>query len=92
MTLEVVESLKPDVELWKICRELELLKVNGEILYQPFETLSYGEQTKVMLAALFSGENAFLLIDEPTNHLDSQAREIVLQLFRQKERIYPGFP
>lgn len=85
MTLEVVESLKPDVELWKICRELELLKVNGGILYQPFETLSYGEQTKVMLAALFSGENAFLLIDEPTNHLDSQAREIVCNYLGRKK-------
>lgn len=28
-----------------------------ELLYRPFETLSFGERTKIMLAVLFSGEN-----------------------------------
>jgi lincosamide and streptogramin A transport system ATP-binding/permease protein len=39
-------------------------------LYRPFYTLSNGEQTKVLLAALFLKDNSFLLIDEPTNHLE----------------------
>lgn len=42
---------------------------SAELLYRPFKSLSHGEQTKVLLAVLFSGENDFLLIDEPTNHL-----------------------
>ena len=41
-----------------------------DVLYRSFDTLSYGEQTKVLLGALFVRENKFLLIDEPTNHLD----------------------
>ena len=40
---------------------------DAEVLYRPFETLSNGERTKVLLALLFSRENEFLLIDEPTN-------------------------
>ena len=56
---------------------LNLLQVEGDVLYRPFETLSNGEQTKVLLALLFSRENHFLLIDEPTNHLDMESREIL---------------
>ncbi len=41
-----------------------------DVFYRPFETLSHGEQTKVLLAILFLKEHSFLLIDEPTNHLD----------------------
>ena len=69
-TIDIIEMLDPEYELWKICRELSLLRMDAEILYRPFSTLSNGEQTKVMLAMLFSKEHNFLLIDEPTNHLD----------------------
>ncbi|MDF2566239.1 MAG: transporter related protein, partial [Massilibacillus sp.] len=54
------------------------------VLYRPFDTLSNGEQTKVLLATLFLKENSFLLIDEPTNHLDMQARKIVSDYLRSK--------
>lgn len=76
-TWEVLEEIRPEYELWKLCRELTLLELETEVLYRPFRTLSNGEQTKVMLALLFSEENQFLLIDEPTNHLDREARELV---------------
>lgn len=65
-------------------KELSLLKVDVEVLYRPFETLSNGEQTKVLLAALFLGTNRFLLIDEPTNHLDMEARNIVGNYLKRK--------
>ncbi len=54
-------------------------------MYRPFETLSFGEQTKVMLAVLFAGDNDFLLIDEPTNHLDHEARQIVKRYLADKK-------
>ena len=54
-----------------------MLEISEDVLYRPFDTLSNGEQTKVLLAALFLKENSFLLIDEPTNHLDINGREIV---------------
>ena len=82
--LENIEELYPEYELWKILRELSLLQVEEEILYRPFYTLSNGEQTKVMLAVLFSQENRFLLIDEPTNHLDIKGKENVREYLKRK--------
>lgn len=83
-TIEVMEHLQPEYELWKVCRELTLLQMDAEVLYRPINTLSYGEQTKALLALLFSQENHFLLIDEPTNHLDLQARELVKDYLNSK--------
>lgn len=82
---EFLEQLKPDCELWRVICELEKLHLEADILYRPFETLSHGERTKVMLAVLFSGENDFLLIDEPTNHLDRESRESVKEYLGQKK-------
>ena len=55
------------------------------MLCRPFDTLSNGEQTKVLLAALFLKESNFLLIDEPTNHLDMNAREKVGKYLKTKK-------
>lgn len=75
-TIEVIENIG-DYPQWELMRELSLLEVEEDVLYRPFETLSSGEQTKILLAALFLKENRFLLIDEPTNHLDLRGRKIV---------------
>lgn len=83
-TLDVIGSIYPDYLLWQVMRELSLLQVSEEVLYRPFETLSNGEQTKVLLATLFLKENSFLLIDEPTNHLDMNAREVVSDYLSSK--------
>lgn len=77
MTLEILEEMDSQMESWRIFKELNLLKVQADVLYRPFHTLSNGEQTKVLLAAMFIKENQFLLIDEPTNHLDVETRELV---------------
>lgn len=85
LTIDVIEKAEPDYELWKICRELNLLKLDCEILYRPFSTLSNGEQTKVQLAVLFAKEENFLLIDEPTNHLDQDSRKILQEHLGKKK-------
>ncbi len=79
-----MEELKPGCEQWRVICELAQLGESAEILYRPYQTLSPGERTKIMLAVLFSGENDFLLIDEPTNHLDQNAREIIKKYFSAK--------
>ena len=71
---EFVCELKAGCEQWRIICEMEKLKLDAQVLYRPFCTLSFGEQTKLLLAVLFSRENDFLLIDEPANHLDAGAR------------------
>ena len=62
-----------------------LPRCRAEVLWKPFETLSKGEQTKVLLAALFLNEGHFLLIDEPTNHLDAAAREKTAEYLKKKK-------
>lgn len=85
MTYEILENVNPVMEQWELIRELNLLDTDPEILYRPFRTLSFGEQTKSLLAALFLKEHAFLLIDEPTNHLDVRAREKVADYLARKK-------
>lgn len=84
-TAEVLYQVCPDAEEWELLREFNALTVDEEVLLRPFETLSNGEQTKVLLAALFLNQGHFLLIDEPTNHLDLQAREIVSAYLKKKK-------
>lgn len=74
-----------EVPDWKIRKELNLMNADPDIMWRPMETLSGGERTKLMLAALFSDEDAFPLIDEPTNHLDRHGREIVSSYLAKKE-------
>ncbi|PUA39627.1 Lsa family ABC-F type ribosomal protection protein [Paenibacillus elgii] len=83
-TIDVIGDIYPDYLHWELMRELSLLKVSEDVLYRPFASLSNGEQTKVLLAALFLKENSFLLIDEPTNHLDMNARKLVSQYLNTK--------
>ena len=82
---EFLMDLKPGCEEWRVICELEKLDASAELLYRPFDCLSHGERTKVLLAILFSGENDFLLIDEPTNHLDQEARNVVKQYLGTKK-------
>ncbi|MCI9264622.1 MAG: ABC-F type ribosomal protection protein [Oscillospiraceae bacterium] len=84
LTGEVLEGICPQAQEWELVRELSRLELEEEILERPFGTLSNGEQTKALLAALFLREGSFLLIDEPTNHLDSHGRELVAEYLRGK--------
>ena len=49
----VLAEICPDAEEWCLLRELGRLDVDEAVLSQPFATLSHGEQTKLLLAALF---------------------------------------
>ena len=83
-TEEVLHSVNPEAQTWELIRELSLLGVSEDALERSFDTLSFGEQTKVLLAVLFVGESRFLLIDEPTNHLDAEGRQRVSRYLRSK--------
>ena len=82
---EILAPLCPDAAGWQLERELSLLGVHPGALDQSFSTLSNGEQTKALLAALFLREGRFLLIDEPTNHLDAAARAKVSAYLGRKQ-------
>ena len=85
MTIEIVNEIAPNVEDWKIIKELNLLNTDTEILYRNFSLLSGGEQIKILLISLFLRENHFLLIDEPTNHLDSETRDNLGEYLNKKK-------
>ncbi len=85
LTYYVLQELS-EFEQWKIERELNLLRLDPEVLWRPFASLSGGEQTKVLLALLFVDDINFPLIDEPTNHLDVTARRQVADYLQAKKQ------
>ncbi|WP_100066123.1 ribosomal protection-like ABC-F family protein [Miniphocaeibacter massiliensis] len=84
LTIDVVEEIKGDYELWRLEKELNLLNVNLDVIYRPFDTLSGGERTKVLIASMFVKEGEFLLIDEPTNSLDIEGRRVLAKYLNSK--------
>lgn len=84
-TIEIVDEILDDYELWQIERELSLLDVEDTVLQQNFNTLSKGQQTKVLLAVLFLKPHDFVLIDEPTNHLDYHGRKVLSNYLKRKK-------
>ncbi len=67
-----------------IKKEVRLIGSDIELLDRSFETLSGGEQTKMLIVALFLRKNHFLLIDEPTNHLDIEGRKTIGDYLKSK--------
>ena len=59
LALEILQEICPAAQDWELIRELSYLNVGAEKLYMPFGLLSGGEQTKLLLAALFLTEKAF---------------------------------
>lgn len=82
---EVLAALCPQSQPWQIAREISLLDVEEAALERPFSSLSQGEQTKLLLSALFLKEGHFLLIDEPTNHLNEEGRRKVAAYLKGKQ-------
>lgn len=82
LTINIIENILGEVELWRLQKELSLLNV-ADCLYQFFSTLSGGQKTKILIATLFMKDNSFLL-DEPTNHLDQCGRQQLCCYLRHK--------
>ncbi len=81
---QAAAEARPEAPRWRLEREMAALSLDEALLERPFDTLSNGERTKLLLALLFAGENRFLLIDEPTNHLDLRGREQVSRYLNGK--------
>ncbi len=84
-TIDVVNSIAPQAEDWEIIKELNLLKTDADVLYRPFNSLSGGEQVKILIISLFLKPQSFLLIDEPTNHLDVETRDAIANYLKKKK-------
>ena len=42
--VDVVEQIFPEYEYWQLAREMNLLQLDEEVLYRPYETLSNGNR------------------------------------------------
>lgn len=87
LTLYALEE-QVQFDRWELERELILMQVDANLIWQPFNTLSGGEQTKILLALSFINKDAFPLIDEPTNHLDEESRKQVVRYLQKHSQSY----
>ncbi|RRG17614.1 ABC-F type ribosomal protection protein [Weissella viridescens] len=84
--LTMLEQTVAPEHLWEVEREMQQLGLDVDhIEAQVYQTLSGGEQTKVLLALVFANSDDFILLDEPTNHLDAKTRQQVAQYLQHKQ-------
>ena len=83
---QVLRDISPEAEEWQLVRELSLLGLDEEVLERTLSTLSGGEQTRVLLSALFLDEGSWPMLDEPTDHLDEEGRELLAQYLSHSRR------
>ena len=69
----------------RICKELSQMGLSEALLEQDFDTLSGGEQTCMLIIALFLRKDTFVLLDEPTNHLDVGKKEHLKEYLKKKK-------
>ena len=85
LTIDLAYKIIPNLEEWKLYKELNLINIEADILYRNFNTLSGGEMIKFLLICAFLKGNKFLLIDEPTNHIDEESKESLINYLKQKK-------
>lgn len=59
LTIDIIKEIVPDVEVWQINKELNLINGNLDILYNLYSNLSGGEKIKILLISLFLKQNNF---------------------------------
>ena len=84
--LDLLMEGVPPGEEWRLNWELSRLGLEETTLDRPFASLSGGEQTRALLAALLLDEGSYPMIDEPTNHLDGPGRALVADYLKNLDR------
>jgi ATP-binding cassette subfamily F protein 3 len=82
--LETIQQVPGMVNHTEARTFLHRFLFTGDEVFQPVETLSYGQRSRLMLGLLVAQHCNFLLLDEPLNHLDlpsQEAFELALSTF-----------
>lgn len=73
--LETIQQVPGMVNHTEARTFLHRFLFKGDEVFQPVETLSYGQRSRLMLGLLVAQHCNFLLLDEPLNHLDLTSQE-----------------
>jgi len=82
--LETIQQVPGMVNHTEARTFLHRFLFTGDEVFQPVETLSYGQRSRLMMGLLVAQHCNFLLLDEPLNHLDlpsQEAFELALSTF-----------
>lgn len=53
MVIDLLEEVSPEIGLWEVMKNFKDLDLNESCLYQRFDTLSNGEQTKLLFLLFY---------------------------------------
>lgn len=78
--------LRPRWEMTAAAKQVQSLKLKAESLSQPVNSLSGGNQQKVVIAKWIETEPGVLLLDEPTRGVDVGAKHEIYELMNKWTR------
>lgn len=84
MLAQYFHSVPDETEAIEVLREVGLM----ERLYHLPEQLSGGEQQRVSIARAIVNRPTILIADEPTGNLDRKNAEIIMEIFKNFQRIH----
>ncbi len=70
----------------RIAENSAWLGIPTSMFDRPLHSLSGGERTRALLAAITAPDHAWPLLDEPTNHLDAAGCDLVMSYLRDRAR------